>query len=309
MMMIFSDFEKKWKSIDYRGNGYLSLSLEHPLEFHIGYHSSDVKSLVLMNSGVIEDIPSSYAIKPINTMLSDGKWILEIRLTHSYYEDVYLRLCWDLIDVSRTAVNPQKSFINRYMVWQKLLQYMKSDIMSFQRQKGLLGELIYLQELLVNGDRKQSLNSWIGPEGSDQDFVFQDTWAEIKTVSMAAEVVNISSLQQLDREESGKLVVYILENTAPGTGGISLPQKVEEIRDLLKEEIALKDHFDMKLFMYGYRDKHVMEYLKNQFRLIDTMEYIVDGKFPRLTRNNTKTAITNCSYSLSLVALEEYKGW
>lgn len=307
-MMVFSDFEKKWKSMANYSSGYLSIPLEHPLEFHIGYHSSDTKSLILMNSGIIESIPSSYAIKPINAKLNDGTWILEIRLTHNSYEDVYLRLCWDMIDVSRTADNPQKSFVNRYLMWQKLLQYMKNDLMPFQRQKGLLGELLYLQSLLANGKYEHILESWIGPEGSDQDFVFEDTWSEIKTVAMASEIVNISSLQQLDREESGKLVIYFLESTTSETDSITLPQKVEEIRNLFQNEAILQDHFDMKLFMYGYRDKDALEYSKHAFRLVETREYNVKSDFPRLTRKNTAAAITSCSYSLSLAALEAYKG-
>jgi len=307
-MMMFSDFKTKWKEMDAYSNGYLSFSLEHPLEFHIGYYSSDAKSLVLMNSGVVENIPSSYAIKPVNVKLNDGTWILEIRLIHNSYEDVYLRLCWDMIDVSRTADSPQKAFISRYLMWQKLLQYMKTDVMSFQRQKGLLGELLYLQSLLVNGEYEQSLRSWTGPEGYDQDFVFEDTWSEIKTVAMASEVVSISSLQQLDREEPGELVVYFLESTATATGGISLPQKVEEIRNLFRREIALLDRFNMKLFMYGYRDKDATEYFKNAFRLVEIREYHVKFDFPRLTRRNTATVITTCSYSLSLAGLEAFKG-
>lgn len=307
-MMMFNDFEKKWKEMNEGGNGYLSLPLDHPLDLHIGYYSSDAKSLVLMNSGVVEDMPSSYAIKPVNIKLNDGTWVLDIRLTHNSYEDIYLKLCWDMIDVSQIADNPQKSFINRYLAWQKLLQYTKNDVMSFQRQKGLLGELLYLQSLLENRDYGRILNSWIGPAGGDQDFVFEDSWSEIKTVAMAAESVSISSLQQLDREESGKLVVYFLENTASDIHGISLPLKIKEIHNLLQKETILKDRFDIKLFMYGYREKDIEEYLKNIFRLVETREYYVKADFPRLIRNNTEIAITSCSYSLSLAALDVYKG-
>jgi len=306
-MMTFCDFEKKWKEMESHGNGYLGLPIEHPLEFHLGYHSSDAKSLVLMNSGVVEDIPSSYAIKPLNIKLNNGTYILEIRLTHISYEDVYLRLCWDMIDASRTADNPKRSFVNRFLLWQKLLQYMKNDVMSFQRQKGLLGELLYLEDLLMDGGYEPGLNSWIGPEGSDQDFIFEETWSEVKTIAMASEVVTISSLQQLDREEPGNLVVYFMESTT-STSGITLPQKVEEIRNLLQADATLKDRFDTKLFMYGYRDKDVAEYLKNAFRFVEMREYHVKSDFPRLTRNNTTNAVTSCSYSLSLAALEAYKG-
>ena len=96
---------------------------------------------------------------------------------------------------------PLTDFIMRYKNWQKFLQYMKGDVMSFQRQKGLLGELLYLKEILISMDKEAAVEAWVGPEGSDQDFVFSDTWTEVKSVALSAESVSISSLQQLYQEK------------------------------------------------------------------------------------------------------------
>ncbi|WP_319403020.1 PD-(D/E)XK motif protein [uncultured Anaeromusa sp.] len=308
MIMTFSDFKNKWNTMEPIDNGYLSLPLEHPLEFHIGYYSGEAKSLVLLNSDKVSDMPPSYAIKPINSKLNNDTWILELRLIHNSYEEVYLRLCWDLIETSRISYNPKSAFIKRYLVWQKLLQCVNNNILPFQRQKGLLGELLYLLEMLKKGKREQVLKSWLGPEGCDQDFVFDDTWSEIKTVAMAAETVNISSLQQLDCQEAGKLVVYFLEKTTSVADCVVLPQIVEEVRDMFQKDVLLEDLFDMKLFMYGYREEDVEEYSKNKFKLIEKKEYCVGDDFPKLIRKDITPAITSCSYSLSLAALDQYKG-
>ena len=55
------------------------------------------------------------------------------------------------------------------------------------------------------------MTAWQGPEGCDQDFEFETGWAEVKTVKISATEVSISSLQQLEREDVGRLIVYFAE--------------------------------------------------------------------------------------------------
>lgn len=45
--------------------------------------------------------------------------------------------------------------------------------MSYQRQKGLLGELIYLSEIIDLLGIEAAIDAWTGPDGSDQDYVFR----------------------------------------------------------------------------------------------------------------------------------------
>lgn len=51
-----------------------------------------------------------------------------------------------MIEYSSKEENALNSLMHRYITWQKLLQYENKSVMSFQRQKGLLGELIYLSK-------------------------------------------------------------------------------------------------------------------------------------------------------------------
>lgn len=306
MMMTFQEFKEKWKNIPEFTNGYLSLGIKHPLDFHIGYYSSDSKSLVIMDTEKISNIPSSYAVSARNVKLSDGIWILEFQLLQNSFEDVFLRLCWDMIDYSENSKETLKELIARYMSWQKFLQYRKKSILSFQRQKGLLGELLYFQEHLSKG-KEDIVSSWVGPDGSDQDFIFGDFWAEIKAVKMSAEVVGISSLQQLDQTTVGKLEAYFLEQTTPGNNRIILPMIVKTLRTTFNEQPLLLDRFNIKLYKYGYDDADIEEYKKNIFRLTEHRTYIVDDDFPKLVRNNVNHGIANCSYTLSLNALEKHR--
>lgn len=273
--MKFDELKEKWDNMPAIGNGFLKLGIEHPLDLQIGYSQSFYKSFVVMDTGIIKNIPSSFAVKVTNIQLENLSWILEFQLVHPSFEEEFLRLCWDMIEYSSKEENALNSLIHRYMTWQKLLQYENKSVMSFQRQKGLLGELIYLSKKIDDIGIDAAVDSWAGPDGSDQDFLFQSGWAEIKSVSLASETVRISSLQQLQQEKEGNLVVYILESTTAGEDRISLIDVVSEIKTKLENHARYLDRFDVKLYKYGYRKNHENEYRENYFRFIEKREYVV----------------------------------
>lgn len=144
--MKFDELKEKWDNMPAVGNGFLKLGIEHPLNLQIGYSQSSYKSFVVMDTGIIKNIPSSFAVKVSNIQLKNQSWVLEFQLVHPSFEEEFLRLCWDMIEYSSKEENALNSLIHRYMTWQKLLQYENKSVMSFQRQKGLLGELIYLSK-------------------------------------------------------------------------------------------------------------------------------------------------------------------
>lgn len=305
--MTYQQFNSKWKELDIVGRGFLKLPFEHPIDYHVGYTEEGNKALIAMDVGKRSDIPCSSAIKAENRQLQNQKWSLELQLLQSSYEEEYLHLCWDIITYSNKAENAVEAMIRRYTSWQKLLQYAKEGSLSFSRQKGLLGELLFLKESFATIGYEATIKSWTGPDGSDQDFLFEKTWSEVKAVSLAAESVKISSFEQLKQEIDGELTVYVLERTNPGDNSVVLPDLVEQIRDILSEDEVLLDSFNMKLYKYGYRDKDADEYRKNTFRFVEKRIYNVDSNFPRLTRDNVRSEIVSGTYSLSLAAIEQFR--
>lgn len=310
MMIDFRDFADEWKKMpDASENAYLSLNIEHPLRFQVGYYSNGHKSLAVMDvdGSVPPGIPSSYAIAATVRPLLNGKKALEFQLTHNSFEEIFLRLCWDMIDCSAEAKNPLKAFISRYLSWQKLLQQTGNPVLSKSAQKGLIGELFYLQDMIRTHGPERAIKSWTGPNGGDQDFIFDDTWTEIKTTSAASDAVTISSLEQLDQAVPGTLTVFKIEETAPGDNRLSLTKKVNEIREGLNGDPLNLDRFEVKLLMCGYKKSDEEQYDKVQFRFVSRTDYEVDEEFPRLTRKNVPHEITKCSYTFSLAALEPFR--
>lgn len=305
--MKIDELKEKWNNMPTVGNVFLKLGLEHPLDLQIGYSQSSYKSFVVMDTGIIQGIPSSFAVKVSNIQLRDMTWILEFQLIHPSFEEEFLLLCWDMIEYSSKEENALNALIYRYMTWQKLLQYENKSVMSFQRQKGLLGELIYLLKMIDDIGMELAVDSWTGPDGSDQDFLFPADWAEVKSISLAAETVNISSLQQLQHEEEGRLIVYILESTTAGEDRVCLVDVVNTIKTKIMVNARYLDRFDLKLYKYGYRREHEDEYRNNEFRLIEKREYFVNNEFPKLVRENVCKEIVACKYELSLAAIEKYR--
>lgn len=305
--MNFQQFKDKWKEFNKSGYGYLKLPIDHPLEFQVGYCGSAKKALIVMDIGKHNDIPCSNAIKAENRELANGTWSLELQLVQEEYEEEFLCLGWDIISCSKSSNAPIETLIKRYLSWQKLLQYANKEVLSFSRQKGLVGELLFLEDCMKVMDPEIAIESWTGPDGSDQDFVFVNTWNEIKAVSLAADTVKISSFEQLNQEMDGTLTIYILEKTTPGNDRVVLSYLVENIRTLLGDNSQLLDVFNMKIFKYGYRNKDENEYEKNQFRFIERIDYIVDSTFPKLTKQNISPEIISGEYSLSLAAIDKYR--
>ena len=305
--MLFHEFKRKWNDMPTVANGFLALGLDHPLNFQIGHYSSAYKSLIVMDTGIIKNIPSSFAVHAVNAELKSGQWILEFQLVHESFEEEYLRLCWDMIEASAESQDPLTDFIKKYLSWQKLLQYSEKKSMSFQMQKGLLGELLYLDECIDEMGTETAVAAWQGPDGSDQDFLFEDTWTEVKSVALASDKVKISSMQQLDQETDGELRVYVMEKSVEGDARYNLVDMVNQIEEKLLPQPQINDHFEMKLFKYGYREEDIERYRQYYFRLIELRKYVVNEAFPKLTGRNTDSAVVSCEYELSFPGIEEFR--
>lgn len=304
--MTFKEFVDKWNSMPLRGNGFLALGIDHPLDLQIGHSELDYKSIVIVDSGLIDNIEDSYAVKVSNLAFSSNRTALSFQLVHPEYEEVFLNLCWDMIISSRDAKSPLDSLVGRYKKWQKFLKQSKREKLSTQLQKGLLGEMLFLKRSMKERGEAEAIRAWLGPEGGDQDFVFEEDWVEVKAVAMASQDVSISSMQQLDQEMKGRLVIYTLEKTTPGDNRITVNRMAQNIKSLIEEE-QNQELFDIKLFLYGYRKDEEGYYEQNTFRLVECREYSVNKEFPKLVRNNTPKEVTACKYSLSLSAIEKYR--
>ena len=306
-MKSIAELFAKWNTISPYSGGYLLISDVHPLAFHIGYEGEGQKAFVVLNTGEIEKIVSSKAVSVVNIKLQNGSFALKFLLKYPSLDEIFIKLCWDLMEASANDANPVQKIIGQYGKWQTLLQKASADILSYNAQKGLIGELIFLKEMIPKEGIDQTLAAWTGPEGSDQDFNFESFWVEIKTTAIASTGLKISSLEQLDRNDQGFIVTYFMDPTpSHGSKSISLNEAVDSVSSLLITD-EQRNSFECKLARAGYQHKDAHKYYEQRYRLCRNEIYKITEDFPRLTKDNICSEIISVNYEIDLPSLERFK--
>ncbi|WP_392561779.1 PD-(D/E)XK motif protein [Orbus sturtevantii] len=302
--------QRQWDSISYKDGGFLQIDIQHPLEWHIGYLSICQRTLLVVCNIEIDACESSKSIAVSRRRReTDNRWLLTFELLRDEQQDVFTILCNDIIEHSRMAADEKEALIlviNRYRQWGRLLELQKSGLMDERVQKGLLGELLFLEQHMDNVDSVlNAVQGWSGAEAADQDFMYSDGWYEVKSIGASAASVTISSLEQLDCKDSGELVIMRIDKVAPDRiGAISLNEVVYRISNKLFSHVEALNLFQNKLTAYGYMD--LQEYSEQKYHYSTMQRYRVDASFPRLTSHSVPTEIISLCYELSLPSLT---GW
>ena len=310
-MMTFDEFQKKWHDViaNPAPNAMIRVDSSHPLSFFVGVDHLIKPQLMLVSDFEPRKMVNSRAISVVAGKRQDARWAICFVLTGLSVKDEFMRLCWDLVDVSK-SLNTSKDDINyvlmRFAKWQHLMEHGRSGLLSDSIIKGLVGELIFLeQEAFKNYGKNIAIQGWVGPNGADRDFVYPDTWFEIKSIDPSATDIGISSLEQLDIDQDGELVVLFLESTSPtASNSISLTEQVNRVRNELQSDPETAILFENKLLDLGYIDRR--EY--DEYVYVDRGRkfFCVNESFPRLRRKKLPIGIQRAEYSISLPAIT---GW
>lgn len=280
----------------------------HHLDIYIGKDVVARPTLLLISDCEPMQIYSSKIIGIRTGFRADKRWSLSFSLNDINFEDVFYHFCDDIIDSSFEIEDKKQGTIficNRYIKWQELLKKNASGLLSFAEIKGLIGELVFLKYFLFEKyGKSDSLRSWIGPDKADQDFICPDCWYEVKTTVSGAESLKISSVEQLDMDTCGELVVVYLDKTSLNDPNkITLNEIVLEILESLMNGEQRRIFGDI-LLRQGYIPKE--EYNEYIFKFSGISRYLVDETFPSLRRKDIPTAITNAHYTLSIASIADY---
>ena len=196
------------------------------------------------------------------------------------YEDLMLNFDPANTDESVWAV------INDYA---DLLKKAKTERLSNEEEVGLVGELIVLHNLMINGQGKKVLDYWKGPSGGLHDFVNKDTWEiEVKTSLNPNPVAKVHPITQLEPiDVPFNLVVIKIKSDK--TKGTSLPEWVDLINTKLTSATSKKRLTDL-LLEAGYKEEHRPEYTR-KFLFEEALKYKID-----------KTTKTLCPFNIDAKA-------
>ena len=299
----------KWNEISYQDGGSLQLAIKHPLEWYVRYATKDYKSIVIVSDTPADKIESSKSIDAACNIRKDGRYAISFTLVNRDQEEVFIKMSSDIIEFSRNEQQPSESLkrvLWRYRVWMQLLDHKRSVLLSANAQKGLLGELFFLKENIEKGMKlSNAIAGWVGPEGADQDFVYDDGWHEIKATGASSSQITISSVEQLDSPVKGELVVFRIDKCAPAqVGAVSLYSTVHTLFSMIESEPNALEEFVLKLASAGYIDMN--EYNKQNFVISARQKYSVNDDFPRIKRVGLRTEIVNVEYQLDLPSLNPW---
>lgn len=280
----------------------------HPLDFFITYDENGNMQMIL-TADFLPSVPaSSRQLSVRANARHDGRYALCFSLADKSLREQYVSLCWDIMNCTSAIENKKQgtaAAIKRFCLWQRLFAEEKSKL-SDAEIKGLIGELCALKQVVfASYTPNAALTGWVGPIGADRDFEMPAEWYEVKAVSLSKDTVSISSLDQLDTDMEGSLLIARIEKASPNaTDCFTLNSLVNEIAaDVADLESRTIFNARMASAKYDPADPRAEEpYVLHRIEV-----YRTDRDFPRIRRSKVPVSISNAAYDLSIPGLQDWR--
>ena len=276
---------------------------EHILDLHIGLDEKGRKSIELRSMFKPVKVTGTSAIDVTQYTKAEYNTI-RFSLKDDDMSGLFYKFCEDIIEQTKDLKNEKdgyKAITTRFFQWKKMFVLSKNTFLTEPEIMGMIGEILFLRGPLADEiGLSEALKSWSGQELTHKDFSCSDKWYEVKTISRGNTTVRISSLEQLDSDKNGELIVYSLEKMSPAYNGISLNKLILETRQMfLSADDA--DTFLAKVAMQGYEYNNY--YDEFVFEVSGLTRYKVTDQFPKLTHANVPKEITKANYDLALAEI------
>lgn len=227
---------------------------------------------------------------------------IEVKLTNKGFYNTFGTIASDVAAAIYDETDPNvyvPAFAKRVNNWINLFKRRGDEILSVEKQVGLYGELLLIQNLINDGkDECKVVDAWVGPEGGDKDFLLDSLGIEVKSSVRGDKIVKISNVQQLDPLGLTHLYLYHFIFAKVEGGNNTLPHIVDSLRNRLAASPILSA-FENKLLMAGYQDAHRTRYTTS-FNSRDEICYEVNNNFPKIIRSNMMPGVIDASYDLDL---------
>jgi hypothetical protein len=231
---------------------------------------------------------SGMTILPISAENFDKNYVwLAMICKNEDVESIFLNVVEDLYKFLKECDNVTSSYhlsillLSRIKEWQHFFAFDISNRLSFEQQLGLWGELTIINKLFTfDLDVSSIVNGWQGPNHSSKDFLFDKFAIEVKTNIKGKKKIQISSIEQLDSSDTPQLFLALVIVTISKLGK-SLPEIIQETRNLIKKNAEVEAKFENLLLKIGYIDLYTNEY-SERFSLEDIKLYPINEYFPRI---------------------------
>lgn len=246
----------------------------------------------------------------IFTVREEKSTELNIYLLDNDLTDIFLLFIQNILEEIEQSVSESEAItktLNIISKWKKLFDKINFNGLTLERQKGLIGELYFLNYLL-NNERTSAvaLNAWTGTEQEFQakDFRLGSIGVEIKFTSSQQPRIKVSSERQLDAENLTELFLVLYSADAVKDNGISLNSIVEQTRQNISTEEE-RNIFNAKLQLNGYLEEDRDNY-DRMYSLKKVFSFAIKSAFPKIVRNDLPLGIYDASYSIEISAVEPF---
>lgn len=244
---------------------------------------------------------------------SRGQEFLVFRLTDAEHRDIFYRFCTDLVGAAGAARSEQEAVdvcIMRTWRWHRLLKRGWDGRLTAEEQKGVIGELTVLMELLMPAiGVTQGIAAWVGPLGAPRDFQIGTAGIESKACAPLVSKVRIASEDQLGSDEAHALFLHVSEVAAAvdsSSAALTVTQVVERAREFIdSQDTSALGEFEERLMATGYDDSD--DYADQLWLIGDAAIFAVVEGFPRIIPPMVPSGVSDVRYQINLAECEPFR--
>ena len=248
----------------------------------------------------------------IYTLLNEteNKIELYIYLLDNELKDIFSLFIQNILEEVEQSITENEAItksLNVVSKWKKLFDKINFNGLSLEQQKGLIGELMFLNFLSIQSKTStKALYAWTSkePDFQAKDFTLGSIGIEIKFTTSKQPSIKVTNERQLDSENLTNLFLILYSTEAVKDNGISLNSIVEQTRQSFKTEEDF-NIFNIKLQQYGYFDDD-RDYYDNMYSIKKTFCFEIKNEFPKIVKNLLPLGIYDTAYSIEISAVENF---
>lgn len=240
--------------------------------------------------------------------------VLECKMSH--LAELFTLIAGEFVDcMNGSARDPGAEAHEVLERWRQLLAQPPREAPSESVLQGLWGELWHLAQLTAQDPG--AFDVWTGWDATAHDFRASGTDIEVKTIRKTSGWrVQINGVDQLDLSGE-RLVLSVIEVERAGTGGVNVPDLIEEILGHGVNRARLA--FAMEHAGFAWRHRKSEDVQGFRLELTEHRAWFVDEEFPRVVGesfidlqvpvdvSNIKYTITLGGRASSAIAQDEFK--
>ncbi len=301
------DVKSKFQEVKEK-NKHIRIDSEYKNDIFYGLDENGNLEMIIRYIGKKQKVESSNIIEVKIFTTENEKLEIHFILQNISYKSMFIKFCEDMSEYveSISAQSVISGTIKRWKIWKEMFGKKKKNLLDKKEIKGLIGELLVLRDFFfVHYTEDVAIQSWLGPLGGHKDFEVDDTWYEIKAIESSVNEIHINSLEQLDSDRNGHLVVVKLDSTSPASNGaINLNLIVMSLMNMISEPDNLSlfvERLDAKGYVYDE------DYTGTAFFHKKTEYYTVNESFPKIVRSLVNPGIHTAEYTIVLNSIQNYK--